>query len=184
MNVRGLVWASILIMAWSTAAHADEGPPKAPAKTEHSVSLLVGYGGGEEFEDDPTNRYGFALGARAGLTLAAPRVYLGLSFVHFNGAEEPHQKVHTNTLDGEFGYELRLLQEHLLIRPQLALGIAQPATIQPDNAGYPLAFHWAPGVLVGVRFAPVLITAEYRRDTMPSDWPSSNSVLFGFGVML
>lgn len=184
MNIRGLIWGSILSVGWTTAALADEGPAKKPAKTEHSISLLAGYGAGEQFEDDARNRYGLAFGARAGVTLPAPRLYFGLSFLHFSGYENPSQKVHTSTLDGEFGYEFRLLQERLLIRPELALGVAQAATIQPDNAGYPLGFHWAPGVLLGLRVAPLLITAEYRRDMLASEWPSSNSVLFGCGLML
>jgi len=184
MNLRTFVWTCVSSVAWTTSALADDGAAAKPAKTEYSVSLLAGYGAGEQFEDDTRNRYGVAIGARAGLTLAAPRLYFGLSFLHFGGYQEPAQEVHMNTLDGEFGYEFRLLRERLLIRPQLGLGFAQTVTIQPDNAGYPMGFHWAPGVLVGVRFAPLLISAEYRRDMVPSDWPSSNSVLLGFGLML
>jgi len=171
-------------MAIAAPARAEEGPPKPAPQAEHGISLLAGYGAGERFEDDTKNRYGFALGARVGLTFAAPRLYLGLSFLHFSGYDEPSQKVHVSTLDGELGYELRLLQDRLLLRPQLLLGLAQPATIQPDNAGYPLAVHWAPGVLLGVRFTPVLFSAEYRRDFIPARWPSAHSVLFGCGLML
>ncbi len=184
MNIRVVVWGSILGLGWTTAALADEGAADKPVKTEYGISLLVGYGAGGQFEDDARNRYGFALGARAGLTLAAPRLYFGLSFLHFNGYKQPSEERHTSTLDGEFGYDFQLLQERLLIRPQLALGVAQAVTIQPDNSGYPLTFHWAPGVLVGVRVGPVLISAEYRRDLVPDQWPSSNSVLFGCGLLL
>ena len=184
MNLRAFVWTSVLSVAWATSALADEPAAKKPSKTEYGLSLLTGYGAGQQFEDDARNRYGVALGARAGLTLAAPRLYLGLSLLHFNGYQESTQEVHANTFDGEFGYEFRLLQERLLIRPQLAIGLAQTATIQSDNEGYPVAFHWAPGVLVGVRFAPLLVTVEYRHDRVPSDWPSANTLLLGFGLML
>jgi len=184
MKLRTFVWTSVLSVAWPTSALADDGAAQAPTKTEYSVSLLTGYGAGEQFEDDARNRYGLAIGARAGFTLAAPRLYFGLSFLHFGGYQEPTQEVRMNTFDVECGYEFRLLRERLLIRPQLGLGFAQTATIQPDNAGYPIAFHWTPGVLVGVRFSPVLISAEYRRDIVESAWPSSNSVLLGFGLML
>lgn len=184
MNLWVVVWTGMGILGWTSAAIADEGPRQKPAKTEYSVSLLAGYGAGNQFEDDTWNRYGLALGARAGLTLATPRLYFGLSFLHFAGYQEAPGKRYTNTLDAEFGYEVRLLQERLLVRPQLALGVAQAMTIQSDNSGGSLPFHWAPGVLVGVRFAPVLITAEYRHDMVSDDWPSANSVLFGCGLML
>ncbi|HKO49829.1 MAG TPA: hypothetical protein VJV79_18995 [Polyangiaceae bacterium] len=184
MNPRVVGWASIFCLGWTTAALADEAPAKKPAKLESSASLLAGYGAGEQFEDDTRNNYGLALGGRAGVTLAAPRLYFGLSFLHFSGYEETWQKRYTNTLDAEFGYEFRLLRERLLIRPQLALGVAQAVTIQSDNAGYPLTFHCAPGVLVGARVGPLLISVEYRRDLVPDQWPSSNSVLFGAGLML
>jgi hypothetical protein len=183
MRIRAVLWASIGALGWTTAALADDGSAKRPSKTDYSVSLLAGYGAGEQFQDDERNNYGFALGARAGLTLAAPRLYFGLSFLHFSGYET-WQKRYTNTLDAEFGYEFRLLRERLLIRPQLALGVAQAVTIQSDNAAYPLALHWAPGVLVGGRVGPVLISVEYRRDIVAEEWPSSNSVLFGAGLML
>jgi len=190
MKPWGLVWATLWYAACAAcvarpaSALAEEGPPKRPPQAEHGISLLAGYGAGERFEDDAKNRYGFALGARAGLTFAAPRVYVGLSFVHFSGYDVPSQKVHLSTLDGELGYELRVLQERLFLRPQLVLGVAQPATIQPDNASYPLAVHGAPGVLLDVRFTPVLFSAEYRRDLIPNRWPGAHSVLFGCGLML
>ncbi len=122
------------------------------------------------------------LGAQAGLTLPAPRLYFGLSFSHYSGYTDLSQAVHMDALDVEFGYELYPLKERLFIRPQAALGAAQTVTIQSDNAGYPLAFHWAPGVVVGVRVALLLISAEYRREMIPGGWPSSNSVLFGCGL--
>jgi hypothetical protein len=92
MNIRGILWVTLVGMAWTTAARAEADPPRAPAKTEHAISLLAGYGVGDRFEDDARNRYGLALGARAGLTLPAPRLYFGLSFVHFSGYDEPTQQ--------------------------------------------------------------------------------------------
>jgi len=184
MKRRVAGWASIWVLGWAAPAWADERPAEKPGKTEYSISFLAGYGAGEQFEDDDSNRYALALGARAGLTLQAPRLYFGLSFLHFGGSEAPSGERFTNTLDAEFGYEFRLLRDRLLIRPQLALGVAQAVTIQSDNSGYPLGFHWAPGVMAGVRLAPVLFTAEYRRDIVTDDWPSSNTVLFGCGLTL
>jgi len=184
MRFRAALGASIWAIGWTTTALADEGSAKKPSKTDYSVSLLAGYGAGERFEDDDRNNYGLALGARAGLTLAAPRLYFGLSFLHFSGYKDAWQKRYTMTLDAEFGYDFLLLREHLLIRPQLALGAAAAITAQTDNAGSALPFHWAPGVLVGGRVGPVLISAEYRRDMVTAAWPSSNSVLFGAGLLL
>ncbi len=187
MNIRGFVGAAVvcLVSAFVGRARAEEGTPSRSAKVDYSVSLLAGYGAGERFEDDSRNRYGLALGARLGLSVKhPPRLYYGLSFLYFTGYDGPTQKVHTSTLDGELGYELRLLDDRVLIRPQVAVGVAQVATIQSDNAGYPLALHVAPGALVGVRVAPLLLSAEYRRDIVIGDWPSSNTVLFGCGLML
>jgi hypothetical protein len=184
MRIRTVLWAGMAAIGLTTGALADERSARGPSKTDHSVSLLAGYGAGEQFEDDERNDYGLALGARVGLTLAAPRLYFGLSFLHYGGYEETSQKRYTNTLDAEVGYEFRLLRERLLIRPQLALGLAQAVTIQSDNSGYPLVFHAAPGVLVGARVGPVLISVEYRRDMVHDEWPSSNTVPFGAGLML
>ncbi|HEY0465053.1 MAG TPA: hypothetical protein VGC79_12625 [Polyangiaceae bacterium] len=184
MNMRGLLYGGVFGLAWTTTALADDGPPKKPAKVEYSATLLIGYGAGGQFEDDTRNNYGFALGGRAGLTLPAPRLYFGLSFVHFAGYDD-NQSVHTSTLDAEVGYEFHLLRDRLLIRPQLGLGTALAMVLQSDNAGGALLFHWAPGVLAGLKAGPVLITAEYRRDLVPPDlWSNSNTVLFGCGVRL
>lgn len=184
MRTRTVLGATIAAVVVTTGALAEPHFERGPSRNDHSVSLLAGYGAGERFEDDERNNYGFALGARVGLTLAAPRLYFGLSFLHYSGYEDTSQKRYTNTLDAELGYEFRLFRERLLIRPQLALGLVQAVTLQPDNHGYPLTLHAAPGVLVGGRVGPVLISAEYRRDMVPDEWPSSNSILFGAGLML
>jgi len=184
MRLRVAWWVGLWGVVWAAPALADEANAKAPGKVEYSAELLGGYGVGNQFEDDNKNRYGLALGVRAGLTLAAPRLHFGLSFLHFNGSDGPAGRRYTNTLDTELGYDFRLLKERLLIRPALALGVAQAVTIQSDNAGYPLVFHWAPGILVGARLAPLLLTAEYRYDLVPDSWPSSNTLLFGVGFVL
>jgi hypothetical protein len=181
------VWVGIVgMMGWVTPSLADDGlEKKKPANISYSFSLLGGYGAGTQFEDDARNYYGAAIGGRAGLTLPRPNLYFGLSFLHFTGdSSTGPDKVYTNTLDAEFGYDFHLLKERFLIRPQLGLGVVQAVRIQSDNAGYPLVFHWAPGMLVGVRFAPLLVSAEYRRDMVPDQWPSSNTVLFGLGLTL
>jgi len=171
-------------MGLSAPALAEDRVANGAAKIEYSGSLLAGYGAGNQFQDDPRNHYGLALGGRAGLMLAKPALYFGLSFLHYTGEKESSQEVHSNVLDAEVGYEFPLLRDRLFIRPQIALGVLQAATIQPDNAGYPLAFHWAPGVLVGARVGPLLVSAEYRYDLVASDWPSSNTLLFGLGLRL
>lgn len=185
MRLRLLLWAAVFGMGWATPALAAETAEKKPSHVEYTLALLGGYGAGNKYEYDDWNRYGGALGGRGGLTLSMPKLYFGLSFVHFAGTTRSEsQKVFTNTLDAEFGYDVQLLQNRLLIRPQLTLGVAQPVTVQPDNASYMLGFHWAPGLLVGVRVAPLLISAEYRHDMIPNGWPSANTALLGFGLML
>ena len=171
-------------MSLAGAALGADEKPKPPAEIEYGVSFLVGYGAGAQFEDDARNRYGYAAGLRAGLTLARPRLHFGLSGLHFAGYDAAESRVYTNTFDVELGYDFRLLREHLLIRPQLALGAAQSVTIQSDNAGYPLGFHCAPGLVVGARIAPVLLTAEYRYDMVLESWPNANSVLLGIGLVI
>src|SRR6478736_6028320 len=186
MRLRLLLWAAVFGMGWATPALAAETAEKKPSHVEYTLALLGGYGAGNKYEYDDWNRYGGALGGRGGLTLSMPKLYFGLSFVHFAGTTRAEsQKVFTNTLDAEFGYDVQLLHNRLLIRPQLGLGVAQPVTVQPDYEQYALGFHWAPGLLVGVRFAPLMISAEYRRDTViPDEWPSANTALLGFGLML
>jgi hypothetical protein len=71
----------------------------------------------------------------------------------------------------------------IVVRPQLAFGVAQIVTIQSDNAGYPLGYHLAPGALVAVRLPPVLVSAEVRRDMVPGQWPTALTVMLGAGAV-
>jgi hypothetical protein len=161
----------------------DSELPKEKVRSEFGVSLLGAYGAGGRFEDNAVNRYGLGFGGRVGVTLKAPNLYLGASFIRFVGGEDRSSRFYTSTLDVELGYDLRLLQGRLVIRPELALGLAQPVTIQPDNAGYPLAVHWAPGLLVGMRLRPILVSAEARRDMVPGNWSSAITFVLGCGVV-
>jgi hypothetical protein len=152
-------------------------------RLELSASLLAGVGVSGRFQDSTQVHYGLGYGGRAGVTLPA-RLYVGASFVHFRGSDSRSNQVYTNTLDAELGYEFRLLRDLIAIRPQLALGLAQAVTIQSDNAGYPLALHAAPGVWLGLRLRPLLISAEARRDLVFDDsWPSATTVMLGVGVV-
>jgi hypothetical protein len=190
MNLPKVTLATVLVLGRTTTVEAtetempkDSTPKENRARTEMAVSLLAAYGAGGRFEDNAVNRYGFGFGARAGATLKSPRIYLGVSFIRFLGGQDPSGKFYTSTLDAEFGYDIRLLRDLLLIRPELGLGVAQPATIQSDNAGYPLDFHWAPGLLVGFRLAPILISAEFRRDMVPDQWSNAATFMFGAGAL-
>lgn len=179
MMIRGVL-GGLLLCLWAGSARAQE----APRRLELSASFLIGVGAGDSFEDSSEVRWGLGYGARAGVTLPA-RVYLGASLLHFSGSESRTERVYTNTLDIEAGYEFRLARDLLVIRPQLALGVAQPVTIQFDNEGYPLALHAAPGLLVGLRLKPLLVSAELRRDfVFDESWPDATTVLLGAGVVL
>jgi hypothetical protein len=80
------------------------------------------------------------------------------------------------------GYDFRLLRE-LSIRPQVALGLARVVTIQSDNAGYPLGFHWAPGLVVALRLPPLRVTVEARRDMVPGEWSDAATFMLGAGAV-
>ncbi|HEY3496712.1 MAG TPA: hypothetical protein VGK73_18560 [Polyangiaceae bacterium] len=172
--------ALVVVAAPAQAGAAAE--PREQAEVE--ILALAAFGAGGSVDDDPTNRYGLGFGARAGVTLRRPRLYLGGSLVRFLGEESGTGKHYTATLDFHAGYDLRLVHELLLIRPELALGVAQAVTIQSDNAGYPLAPHVAPGLLAGVRLNPLLVFAEIRGDfVIGSDWSNSFTTLLGAGVI-
>jgi len=156
----------------------------APVRREFELSILGAVGMGGNVDDSTVNRYGPGVGARGGITLKDPRVHLGGSFVRFFGTEDQTGKYYTNTFDLHLGYDLRFLDDHLLVRPEFAFGAAQAVSIQSDNAGYPLAAHLAPGVLLGLRLKPVLAFAQVRRDIVIGDWANSVSVLFGVGAIL
>jgi hypothetical protein len=151
-------------------------------RAEVEIAILGGFGHGGSVDDSSVNRYGPGLGARAGVTLKAPRLYLGGSFVRFLGNEEGGSEYYTATLDALIGYDFRLLREHLLLRPEIGLGVAQAVTIQPDNVGYPLTPHFAPGLLAGLRLSPLLVFAEVRGD-LSLDWANSVTGLIGAGVI-
>jgi hypothetical protein len=154
-----------------------------PPRTEVGVSLLGAFGAGGRFEDNPINRYGLGLGLRGGVTLKGSSLYLGGSFIRFFGDEDQSGRFYTSTLDAEVGYDFRLLHDLLVVRPELALGVAQPVTIQADNAGYLLGFHWAPGLLVGMRLPPLLVSAEVRYDVIPDDWSNAVTFVLGGGLV-
>jgi hypothetical protein len=185
MAIRTLWMIPAVFVAWTAPAAADgsalpNSQTEDPAETEIGLSLITAFGAGGRFEDNAINRYGLGLGVRVGVTLGAPRLYLGGSFIRFIGGRDQSGEFYTSTLDAEVGYEVRLLDELLVIRPQLGLGVAQTVTIQSDNRGYPLALHGAPGILLGARLSPVLISAEVRRDLVPGEW--SNAVTFMFAA--
>lgn len=187
MAIRTIWIIPAAFVAWTARAAADvAGPPNSqtedPAEAEIGVSLITAFGAGGRFEDNAINRYGLGFGVRAGVTLGAPRLYLGGSFIRFIGGQDQSGEFYTSTLDAEVGYEFRLLDEILVIRPQLGLGVAQTVTIQSDNEGYPLALHGAPGFLLGVRLAPVIISAEVRRDLVPGEWSNAATFMVAAGA--
>jgi hypothetical protein len=176
------IWAFIGGMALTVGRVASAGAEPA-RRLELSASLLAGVGASGRFQDSTQVHYGLGYGGRAGVTLPA-LLYLGASFVHFRGSDSRSNRVYTNTLDAEVGYEFRLLRDLITIRPQLALGVVQGVTIQSDNAGYPLGLHAAPGLWVGLRLRPLLISAEVRRDfVFDESWPDATTLLLGMGVV-
>ncbi len=90
----------------------------------------------------------------------------------------------TRTLDIEVGYNFRLLRNLAVVRPKLALGVAPVDQIGDDYGGrFAPHFHWAPGLLVGLRLSPILVSAEVRRDMLVGYWPSAVTFLLGCGVV-
>jgi hypothetical protein len=184
------------LLGLAAPAAADAAAPDAASPSPRSASgdtprreievlLVGGYGAGGSVDDNPINRYGAGFGARAGVTLRAPRLYFGGSLIRFLGNEGDTGKYFTTTLDAHAGYDFRLIGALLLIRPELAFGVAQTAAIQSDNAGYPLTPHLAPGLLAGVRLPPLLAFAQVRGDFMPGtdEWSDAVTALFGAGAI-
>jgi hypothetical protein len=189
MKVVTIPLATTLMLGWTPVVAAEvsglvdsERPPETQ-RTEVGISLLGAFGAGGRFEDNAINRYGLGVGARAGATLKAPSLFLGVSFVRFFGGKDQSGRFYTSTLDAEVGYDLRLLHKLLVVRPEVALGIAQAVTIQSDNAGYPLGVHWAPGLLVGIRLPSLLVSTEVRRDMVPDQWSNAVTFMLGCGVV-
>ena len=188
-----LVCASVA--AWASVARAQEqetpqaagsrpAATEAPSSAALSATLLGVFGAGGQFEDSDVNRYGWGAGARAGISLERPGIYLGGSFVRFLGGKDGSGEYYTVTLNAEAGYDFMLAGGSLFLRPMLALGIAQLASIQSDNAGYPLALHGAPALLFGARLTPVLLTLEARNDVVAGSWSNALTFALGAGVEL
>jgi hypothetical protein len=202
----GPALSTSLALAWVSVAAAQEGAaqegaaqvaarreaaprlprpePRASATSSAvlSATLLAAFGVGGRFEDSDVNRYGRGLGARVGVSLDRPGVYLGGSLVRFFGDEDGSGEYYTVTLDAEAGYDISLAGGLLFLRPMLALGVAQLATIQPDNAGYPLALHGAPALLLGARRAPLLVSFEARNDVVAGSWSNALTLALGAGA--
>jgi len=192
-----LGWLTSLPLAWQSGASAQEAgaagasatapasaPPATPATTGAQVSatLLGAYGVSGKFEDSDVNRFGWGVGARVGVSLERPGIYLGGSFVRFLGGEDGSGEYYTVTLNAEAGYDFMLAGGSLFLRPMLALGVAQLASIQSDNAGYPLALHGAPALLFGARLAPVLLSLEARNDVVAGSWSNALTLALGAGA--
>ena len=194
-SLRYYTFASILL-GWTCVATAAEvetearlgdqvatAPSADPAGVAFEVSLLAAYGAGGRFEDSNVNRYGIGMGLRAGAIVLDEHAYVGISFMRFLGGEDSSGKYYTSTLDAEMGYDFQLFRRLLVIRPLLGLGVAQPVSIQSDNAGYPLGFHFAPGLLVGMRLSPVFVSAGVRRDIVPGQWSNATTITLGVGAV-
>ena len=175
---------AVLGICIDAAAAAQASATERASPRTFVITALGGYGAGGRFEDSEVNRFGAGFGARAGVSLERPGVYLGLSFVRFLGGEDDSGEFRTSTLDAEAGYDFMLARGLVFLRPALALGVAQVATIQSDNAGYPLAIHGAPGLVIGLRLPPLLLTAEVRNDVVMGSWSNAATFALGAGVEL
>jgi hypothetical protein len=171
----------VMALMGATATYSASGRADEKPRTDVEVSLLGGYGFGGTLEDSTLNRYQTAFGVRGGVTLKEPRVHLGGSFIHFFGGDGDNGRAYTNTTDFEVGYDIEL-GELFVLRPQLGVGLAQPVLIQSDNAGYPLVFHAAPGLLAELRFRPLLVSAEIREDLVPGG-AIATAALGGAGIV-
>ena len=189
-----LGWLTSIPLAWQSGAIAQETAaagatarataspePPASAGAQVSATLLGAYGVSGKFEDSDVNRFGGGVGARVGVSLERPGIYLGGSFLRFLGGEDGSGEYYTVTLNAEVGYDFMLAGGLFFVRPMLALGLAQLASIQSDNAGYPLALHGAPALLFGARLlSPVLLSLEARNDVVAGSW--SNALTFALGA--
>ena len=98
-----------------------------------SAGVLVGYG----FDD----AYKFGLGARGGYTLAAPKVYIGGTFVyHFGHSQSDGDATvseHLFYLGPEGGYDFVIPSvPQLLIRPYLGLGFESASVSVSGNTAF------------------------------------------------
>lgn len=170
--------ALLTAMTWAHRADAREAP-----STDVSLTLLGGYGFGGTSEDNDVNRYQLAAGGRVGVTLAAPRLHFGASFVNFFGGEGNGNRSFTRILNLEVGYDFAVVGDSFVLRPELGLGVAEAITIQSDNSGYPLGFHVAPGVVGEFRFRPLALSVELREDIVVPAVANATTVLAGVGVV-
>lgn len=182
-----LAVATSLVLAPASSAAAQVTAARtlpAPSGALPSVTLLGAFGAGGRFEDSDVNRYGWGVGARVGVSLERPGVYLGGSFVRFLGDKDSSGEYYTITLNAEAGYDVMLADGRVFVRPMLALGLAQLASIQSDNAGYPLALHGAPALLFGARLPPLVLTFEARNDVVAGSWSNALTFVLGAGAEL
>lgn len=188
MNVRSLGRAAVGALGLAALpVNADASDPDhadtSGSRSQVSVALVAAYGAGAKYEDSEVNRYGLGLGVRAGVTFGAPQLYVGGSFVKFFGESAGGAEYYTNTLDAEVGYDFHVLRDDFVIRPQLGFGLAQTVSLVGDAHGYPIAFHWAPGVLAEARLRWVLVSAGGRYDMVPGDWVNAATVLGAVGAV-
>lgn len=151
------------------------------AKKPISVGLLLGYGISLE---DGGNPWGFGFGVRGGYNIDA--IYLGARFAYYLG-EDP---VNIWELGIEGGYDVAV-NEKLIVRPGLGLGIANVTVDLPEVAGFDIGgsaseseFYIAPGVsgLFDVTDS-VFVGADVRFKLIMSDPTAKAITLFANGGM-
>jgi hypothetical protein len=162
------------------ACSALASQPAAASDTTFSAAVLGGYGLElDTFQGDRLDAYHVGLGARVGVTFAAPRVYVGVAYTHHFGTSasavgpgSSFEQRHRDSLLGlELGYDLALGRSFTL-RPFVSAGalFASRFTSVSDQAIDESAtrFYIAPGALLAYRVGPLFFGPELRMTIAPS----------------
>ncbi|MBI2392537.1 MAG: outer membrane beta-barrel protein [Deltaproteobacteria bacterium] len=170
-------------------------PARAESKTEFTIAALAGYA--EEFHTLDTgalNRYGYGLGARAGVSTYD--VYAGLAFIHGFGTHESatgpgvtyEARYRTTLVAPELGWDLRL-GRWFRVRPYLSAAMrfaygytsVQGVTVDDNNTGIAAV----PGTVAMVRLGDMFAGLDARmmltRVDAPRSWVPGVFATVGWG---
>ena len=191
--MRKVHWLSAALglvgLSWATPSFAD-GPA-----TEGALQIGLGFRYGAELNDGDFNPWGTGIGLEVGYTLPVLPIYVGGNAEYFFGNKidfggtptvaSTSVESHIWQLTAEGGYDFGV-GDHLVIRPKLGLGFANPSaevcggglSCQKNSDTKGLV---APGAKIILMFSRFQLSFDGRYAVVLSD-PTAKAFIFSVGI--
>ncbi len=143
------------------------------SSTAHALPIEVELGAQAGLGSNPSNAnvnpLGFGIGARGGVSIIG--IYGGLRAIYYLGGEEAGVKFHSLQYGIEGGFNIRLLDDLLTIRPQLGIGnytlTASGSIVGVNVDTSDSKLYLEPGVVGYVSFGGLFVGADINLLAIP-----------------